>query len=313
MTGGQSLPMRAPRVSIVIPCFNQAAYLRQAIESVLAQDYAPLELQLIDDGSTDGTLELMREYGDRCTVITQANAGQANAVNRGWAQARGELLAYLSADDYLLPGAVRRAVECLETHPDAVLCYCDFLLVDPQSRLIRRVTAPEFSHRDMVLRLVCAPGPGAFLRRSAFERAGPWNEQLRQVPDFELWLRLAAQGRFCRIPEVLAAYRVHEGSQSFAPVSAERAAEPVEVMREYFRLGRAPRELRDARDEALGNAQVLEARFHLRSGRFAEALRLLWAALWLHPGNFLHLRTWHAIANGLVNRIVHRTLWVFRR
>jgi len=305
--------MSAPLVSIVIPCYNQAGFLRQAIDSVLAQDYAPIELLLVDDGSSDGSRELMLQYRDRCSVIAQPNAGQASAINRGWAQARGTFLAYLAADDYLLPGAVRRSVECLQREADAVLCYCDFLLVDPASRLVRRVAAPEFSRRDMVTRLICAPGPGAFLRRAAGERAGPWNERLRQIPDFEFWLRLAAEGRFCRIPEALAAYRVHDGSQSFAPVSAERAAEPVAVMQEYFRLGRAPRELRDLQDESLGNAQVLSARLHLRSGRFADALRLLWAALRRYPVNFLRLRTWHLIVNGLANQVMHRALWSFRR
>ena len=301
-----------PQVSIVIPCYNQAVYLRHAIESVLAQDYAPLELIVVDDGSSDGSRELMRQYRERCTVIAQENAGQANAINRGWARSGGEVLAYLAADDYLLPGAVRRAVECLERHPDAVLCYCDFLLVDPDGRPIRRVAVPEFSHREMVLRLVCAPGPGVFLRRRAFERAGPWNERLRQIPDFELWLRLASGGPFRRIPEMLAAYRVHDGSQSFAPVSPERAAEPLEVMEEYFRLGRAPREFAEAKDEALSSARLLAARLHLRSGRFAEALRLLWAAAKLDPANFRRLRTWHLIANGLVNRVAHRVLWTLR-
>lgn len=313
MTGGGSQPMGAPVVTVVIPCYNQAGYLRQAIDSVLAQDYAPLELLLIDDGSTDGTLELMQEYRDRCAVTTQANAGQSNAINFGWARARGEVLAYLSADDYLLPGAVARSVAWLQQNPDAVLCYCDYLLVDPASRFIRRVRTPEYSRRELVLRLVCAPGPGAFLRRRAVERAGPWNERLRQIPDFDLFLRLAADGRFGRIPEVLAAYRVHDASQSFAPVSAERAAELIEVMEAHFRAGGLPRELSDAKDEALSNARILSARFHLRSGRVAAALRLLSDAFMLCPGNFLRLRAWHVIANGLVNRIAHRVLWLFRR
>ena len=297
------------KVSIVIPCYNQAAYLAQAIESVLAQDYAPLELIVVDDGSTDGSRRVMETYRDRCTVIVQDNAGQASAVNRGWAQAGGEMLAYLAADDYLLPGAVRQAVECLERHPDAVLCYCDFLVVGPASRVIRRVAAPEYDYRDMAVRFVCAPGPGAFLRRSAFERAGPWNERLRQVPDYELWLRLGAEGRFCRIPQVLAAYRAHDRSQSYAPVSPERAAEPLQVIEEYFRPGRAPRELLGARNEALSNAGILAARLHLRSGRLAAGLRLLWGALRLHPGNFLRPGTWWRIASGLAGPLAHRTLW----
>jgi hypothetical protein len=239
--------------------------------------------------------------------------GQAATINKGWRMAKGSILAYLAADDTLAPRAAGASVALLRERPELVMTYVDYNLIDPRSRFIRRVYTPEHDHRSMAVNLVCAPGPGAFLRRTAFERAGPWNERLRQIPDFEFLLRLAAEGRFCRIPEVLAAYRVHDDSQSFAPVSAERASEPIDVIREYFDLGRAPRELRDARDEAMGNAQVVAARLHLRSGRFAEALRLLWAALRLHPENFRRLRTYRLIANGLVNRIAHRALWVFRR
>ena len=305
--------MAAPLVSFVIPCYNQASYLRQAIDSVLAQDYAPLELLVVDDGSTDGTGEVACSYGERCTVIVQENAGQSSAVNRGWARARGELIAYLAADDYLLPNAVRRSVECLAREPDAVLSYCDYLLVDPTGRVVRRVTTPEFSRRDLVTRLVCAPGPGAVLRKSAFDRAGPWNERLRQIPDFELWLRLAAEGRFCRIGETLAAYRVHEGSQSFAPVAPVRADEAIAVMEDYFRLGRAPRDCLDGKDESLSSARIVAARLHLRSGRYLEGLRLLGAALRLWPRNFLRFRTWHVIVNGLLNRLAHRFLWMVGR
>jgi glycosyltransferase involved in cell wall biosynthesis len=304
--------MAEPMVSVVIPCYNQAAYLPQAVDSVLAQDYAPLEVLLVDDGSTDGSLEVMQRYRERCTVIAQANAGQSNAVNRGWVQARGEVLAYLAADDYLLPGAVRRAVQCLQEDPAAVLCYCDYLLVDPAGRVVRQVVTPEYSRRELIMRLVCAPGPGAFLRRAAFERAGPWNEQLRQIPDFELWLRLSAEGDFRRIGETLAAYRVHDHSQSFAPVAPARADEAISVMEDYFRVGRAPIDCMRGRDEALSSARIIAARLHLRSGRYREALRLLGRALRLAPRNFLRFRTWHVILNGLVNRFAHRTLWELR-
>jgi glycosyltransferase involved in cell wall biosynthesis len=301
-----------PTVSIVIPCYNHAAYLPQAVESVLAQDYAPLEVLLVDDGSSDDSLQVMQRYREHCTVIAQANSGQSSAVNRGWQQARGEVLAYLAADDYLLPGAVRRAVQCLEEDPATVLCYCDYLLIDPAGRLVRRVTTPEYSRRDLILQLVCAPGPGAFLRRSAVQRAGPWNERLRQIPDFELWLRLSAEGRFRRISETLAAYRVHDKSQTFAPVAPARADEVIAVMDEYFRLGRAPGDCLDGKGEALSSARIIAARYHLRSGRYLRAVRLLWAAFQLWPRNFLRPRTWHVIANGLLNQLAHRALWTLR-
>jgi glycosyltransferase involved in cell wall biosynthesis len=302
-----------PLVSIVIPAYNQAAYLGEAIESVLAQDYPRVELIVLDDGSTDGTRGILQRYAGRFCFESHPNMGQAATLNKGWRMARGSVLSYLAADDRLAPRAASASVAVLLEHPDCVMTYVDYDLIDPASRFIRRVRTPDYDHRSLAVGLICAPGPGAFLRRSAFERAGPWNERLRQIPDFELWLRLAGEGCFRRISEALAAYRVHDASQSFAPVSAERAVEPVEVMREYFVLGRVPRELRDAQGEALSNAQVLAARLHLRSGRYADALRLLWAALRLHPGNFRRLRTWHLVANGLVNRFAHRALWVVRR
>lgn len=303
----------APLVSIVIPAYNQAGYLAEAIDSALAQDYARVELIVLDDGSTDGTRALLERYAARCHVESHPNMGQAATVNKGWRMAKGEILAYLAADDTLAPQAASAAVAELRAHPECVLAYPDYDLIDPRSRFIRRVRTPEFERRSLAVDLVCAPGPGAFLRRDAYERAGPWNERLRQIPDFELWMRLAGEGPFRRIPRSLAAYRVHDASQSFASVSPERAAEPVEVVRAYFASGGAPRELRGAAHEALGNAQLLAARLHLRSGRYAEAVRLMWAALRQHPGNFRRLRTWHLIVNGLVNRLAHQALWTLRR
>ena len=140
---------------------------------------------------------------------------------------KGEVLSYLAADDFLLPGAVRTAVEKLRDRPEIVLTYSDFNIVDPKSRVLRRVRAPDFSYRDLAVTIVCQPGPGVFFRRDAFERVGPWNELLRQIPDYEYWLRLGLEGAFVRIPEVLAAYRVHDRSQSFAPVSPGRAEEEI--------------------------------------------------------------------------------------
>ena len=102
-----------PLVSIVIPCYNQGHYLRQAIDSALSQDYPGIELIVLDDGSTDGTQALLASYPDRFYRESHANMGQAGTLNKGWRMSKGEILSYLSADDFLLPGAVRRSVEAL--------------------------------------------------------------------------------------------------------------------------------------------------------------------------------------------------------
>ncbi|MHB1702463.1 MAG: glycosyltransferase, partial [Acidobacteriaceae bacterium] len=193
-----------PLVSIVIPAYNHGHYLEEAIQSVLSQDYQHIELIVINDGSSDNTAEILERYRGSFYVETQPNAGQARTLNKGWTMSRGEILAYLSADDFLLPRAVSTAVDYLHTHPDVVLTYSDFYLVDPSSAVIRGVQTPDYNYKDMVTRLICPPGPGAFFRRSAFLAAGLWDVSLRQMPDFEYWLRLGQYGNFARIPEELA-------------------------------------------------------------------------------------------------------------
>lgn len=302
-----------PLVSIVIPCYNQGHYLRQAIDSVLSQDYPRIELIVLDDGSTDGTQAVLASYPDRFYRESHANMGQAGTLNKGWRMSKGEILSYLSADDFLLPGAVGRSVETLVAAPEIVLTYCDFSRVDEESRALWQVRTPDFSYRDLAVGIICQPGPGVFFRRDAFERAGFWNERLRQSPDYEYWLRLGLEGEFVRIPEVLAAYRMHGESQSLAPTDPSRSEELVNVLSAHFRNHRMPPEISEARAEALSNAHIIAARQHLRSGRLLAALEHMRQVFELHPPSYLRLRTWRVIAKGLVNRIGYRVLKWLRR
>jgi glycosyltransferase involved in cell wall biosynthesis len=302
-----------PLVSIVIPCYNQGTYLQQAIESVLSQDYSRIELMVFDDGSTDDTRTVLAAYAGKFHYETHANMGQARTLNKGWAMSKGEFLSYLAADDFLLPGAVRTAVEKLVAGPQIALTYCDFNVIDPKSQVLRQVRTREFSYRDLAVRIVCQPGPGVFFRRDAFERAGFWDGLLKQIPDYEYWLRLGLEGAFVRIPEVLAAYRVHDRSQSFAPVSAGGAEEIVNVISAHFRSPRLPPEIARARPEAMSNAHVIAARLHLRSSRYLAALRHMRRAFVLYPRGYLRPRTWQLLANGLLNRIAYKLLWQFKR
>src|SRR5882762_7034204 len=115
-----------PLVSIVVPCYNQADYLEQAIKSVLSQDYPGIELIVLDDGSTDDTRAVLALYAGKFHYETHANIGQARTLNKGWGMSKGRFLSYLAADDFLLPGAVRTSVEKLIADPKIVLTYCDF-------------------------------------------------------------------------------------------------------------------------------------------------------------------------------------------
>ena len=298
-----------PLVSIVVPAYNHARYLPEAIESILNQDYQHIELIVLDDGSTDMTSVILQSYGNRFHWESQKNMGQANTLNRGWRMAKGEILAYLSADDLLLPKAVSTAVACLQSQPDAVLCYPDFQLIDPQSRVIRHVAAPEYDYKEMVTKLICAPGAGAFFKRSAYAAAGEWDSTLRQAPDYEYWLRLGLHGRFIHIHEYLAAFRVHEDSQSFAQMTADRAEETLRIIMKYYQLPNLPAEIILARSRSFASANIVAAQFHLRSGRYKDALLKVKNAIVMSPRTLLSLRVLRMLGNGLVNRPLHRMLW----
>lgn len=293
----------APLVSIVIPAYNHARFLGQAIESVLAQTHPGVEVIVLDDGSTDGTRQLLANYGGRFRWETQPNMGQAATLNKGWGMAAGDLLGYLSADDYLHPGAVARAVNCLERHGDAVACYPDFAQVDEDSRTLRTIRTPEFSYDDMVLRGVCAPGPGTFFRRAAYARTGDWNPALRRIPDFEYWLRLGLLGRFQRIAEVLAYYRVHEGAQSFSSVNEARADEFITVIDALLEQPSLPSSVRERRRQARANALLYASRLHLMSGRFAIGCARAAAALRADPLAVLRPGSYRLLASGLLWRL----------
>ena len=295
----------APLVSIVIPAYNYAHYLDEAIKSVLDQDYPNVELIVLDDGSIDHTREVLEKYGGRFYWETQDNMGQANTLNKGWRMCKGEILGHLSADDVLLPNAAGTSVRYFLANPDAVLTYCDYYLIDSSSSVIRRVSAPEFSYKEMVTKLICPPGPGAFFLRGAYEATGGWDASLRQVLDYDYWTRLGLRGRFVKIPEALASFRVHEESQTFAVADEEKSEEYPRVISDYYRRGDVPSDVRAAKNEALSNAYIFAARSHLRSRRYAKGLARLLEGLSLYPRN-LSPRTARLIAHGLLNHVRHR-------
>lgn len=290
-----------PLVSIVTPTYNQAEYLTETIESVLAQSYPNIEYIVLDDGSTDNTQDVLSRFDGRIRHERHPNVGQAKTLNRGWKMSRGSLLGYLSSDDRLLPDAVTRLVEGLTQHINAAVVYCDYDLIDAKGRFFRSVKAEEFSLNRLTVDLVCQPGPGALFRRDVFERAGGWNESLRQVPDFEFWLRASRFGHFIRLPEILAQYRIHEESTSFRPISAERSLEVVQVMKFYWKGVDSPEEAR----RSIATAQVISGKSHFQSGRLLNGLKQFYAAFCRDPSIFLAGTTWRMMSSGLLRRMLY--------
>jgi glycosyltransferase involved in cell wall biosynthesis len=283
--------MILPRVTIVIPVFNGEAYLNTAISSVLAQNYADIELIVVDDGSTDGSAALAKGFGDSLRLIQQQNGGQSNALATGWAASTGSVIGYLSADDVLRPTAVNRGVEALAAHAETVLVYPDFDLIDEESRPIGTVFTPNYSRRALFAELHCLPGPGALFQKKAYERAGPWRTDLRHIPDLDFFLRLALEGDFFHIPEVLAQFRKHAESTTYRIVPFDRGEEPLRMVDEFYLRLQLPADVRSWRRPARASALLLSAIIHAQSGRTRLAIRKILAATATRPVSLFSRRT----------------------
>lgn len=206
---------RLPLVSVITPSLNQGRFIRESIESVLSQDYPRIEYIVMDGGSTDGTLDILRSYGDRLLWRSGPDSGQAEAVNSGFRLARGEILGWLNSDDTYLPGAVNAAVEYLVTSPDVAAVYGEAYYVDPNHTIIGVYPTEDFSLRRLAETcFICQPA--AFIRRAALEAAGMLDPALRYCMDYELWIRLGRRYRIERIHHFLANSRRHAETKSFA-------------------------------------------------------------------------------------------------
>lgn len=304
--------IKNPLVSLVIPAYNHANYLREAVRSVHYQDYSQLELIVIDDGSTDNTVEVLLELGEGFYWESQSNTGQSRTLARGWSMAKGDIIGYLSADDTLEPSAVSTSVATFMAMPDVVATYCDYNLIDLRSRRVRTVKLPDYNYELMLAQTSCPIGPGAFFRRAAYIQSGSWNPNYRQMPDYDFWLRLGLQGRFFHLPRVLAGFRVHEGSQTYSMTTPERAAEPVLIVSAVLNESAARNLDSGLKESALASANLVSAQLHLRASRFYCALICIREAIQHSAITVLTPRTLRMLSNAAINRTAHRLLWKAR-
>jgi glycosyltransferase involved in cell wall biosynthesis len=224
-----------PLVSIVTPSLNQAAYIEAAIESVLGQDYPNIEYLVVDGGSTDGTLDILRRYGERLRWISEPDAGQADAINKGMRLTHGEILAWLNADDQYAPQAVSRAVAELQADSQAAFVYGHAEFTDQAGRLIAPCVRVEpFNLHRLLNYLDFIVQPTTFFRRDAFLAVGGLDASLRYCLDYDLWIKLALRYPVRYLPELLARVRVYPATKT-ASGGIERLHEIERMVRRYGR------------------------------------------------------------------------------
>jgi glycosyltransferase involved in cell wall biosynthesis len=206
-----------PSISIVVPNYNGGATIEATLRSLIDQDYARLEILVVDGGSTDDSLEVIRRYEQHITWwVSEKDRGQSHAINKGFARATGEIVNWLGSDDVLLPGALPRIATAFVENPAADVVVGSGKITYPNPRLNRIGTPSPLS----VELLPCTnqiPQPSCFYRRSLLKRSPPLDESLHYAMDLELWTHFVASGaRWHFIPDVLAEMRFSETNKTAA-------------------------------------------------------------------------------------------------
>lgn len=218
-----------PFVSIITPSYNQDRFIEETILSVLNQDYLHFEYIVIDGGSTDHTLDILKKYEGRIKWISEKDQGQADAVNKGIRLAKGEIIGWLNSDDTYQPGCIKKVVDTFLMHPDAVLVYGNGYQMDQEGRekkkfIVNKMTLKKLSKINRLLQ------PSIFFRKEPVEKIGYLDTSFHFVMDFELWIRFFKkyEAQMIFLPEYLSNWRLH--------LDTKTSLNRVQIFKELFEV-----------------------------------------------------------------------------
>ncbi len=290
-----------PLISIVTPSYNQAKYIEQTLRSVLEQDYARIEYLVVDGASTDGSVEIIKKYvlesGSLLPKsqkqasgfhkinwwVSEKDSGQGEAINKGLARAKGEIIAWLNSDDYYVPGTIAAVVKVFEENPDVIMVYGDMLAVDERGRTINTLKYKQLSLQDLLCFQIIGQ-PSVFFRREALEQTGGLDTTFHFLLDHHLWIRMAQSGRILYVPQIWSAARYHAEAKNRAK-AAEFGQEAFRILawaKSQAGLAEAVSGVREAR-RARASAHRVDARYLLDGGQPVSALKAWMRALFVHP------------------------------
>lgn len=281
-----------PLVSIITPSFNQAAYLERTMRSVLNQNYPNLEYFVIDGASTDGSVQIIQKYAPRLKGwLSEPDRGQADAINKGFAQASGEIVAWLNSDDFYLPGAIQSAVQALQAHPEWGLVYGDMLAVDSKNELINIQHFGDWTLEDLMgFRIIGQPA--VFMRRSALQRAGKLDTDYHFLLDHHLWLRIATHSQIGHIPKLLAAARFHEDAKNVAR-AADFGRDALQIYHWLENEAELAQEFHRNERKIRAGVHWINGRYLSEGGRPFSAVKEIFRSLFIYPQTAL--KDWRRI------------------
>jgi glycosyltransferase involved in cell wall biosynthesis len=263
MTANSNLPAgeEYPKVSVITPAYNRASLLEETIQSVLSQDYPNLEYIVLDDGSTDGTLEVIKKYDGQIRWDSHPNMGETRTVNKGFSMATGEIIGVINSDDPLLPGAIRELAAKLVAEPEVLVVYPDWDIIDEHGKFLQNEKTRDYDYAGMLRDWHCVPGPGTFFRQSVVRKLSGRDPQFRYVADFDFWLRAGLIGPFARVAKTLATFRMHPDNATTTGRGASMALEHVRLVKKIYSLPNISREALQVKRETFGSAYFLAATF----------------------------------------------------
>jgi glycosyltransferase involved in cell wall biosynthesis len=204
-----------PLVSVIVPSYNQGPFVRQTIDSILAQDYRPLEVLVVDGGSGDETVPVLRSYAvPELRWRSEPDKGVVDAVNKGLAQAKGEVIAIQSSDDYYAgPDVLSRALETFFDDPELGIVYGDSQKIDEQGRSYPVTALAPYSLPNLLAKRTRIPQESAFVRRDALEGVGGWREEVAYAADADFYLRIALRTKAYKLDRCISFRRMHRGQR----------------------------------------------------------------------------------------------------
>ena len=268
-----------PLVSVIVPSYNQGKFIRATLDSILQQDYRPIEILVMDGGSTDETVEVLKSYGELSELkwVSEPDRGVVDAVNKGFAKTQGEILAIQSSDDCYLPGTLYRVVEEFSCDTAAGFVYGDTVKIDAEGREVLRNRIGPYSLEALFLRKTWIPQPSAFFRREVLEAVGGWDSRIPYCPDTDMWIRMAFHTKVVKIDEYLSALRSHE---------AQRDTCIGKIVRDYGRMIDRLAEIQEAPPELQRAAHASKYLMRLRYNPYGSELYAGWSLLragWICP------------------------------
>jgi len=263
-------------VSIIVPSFNQGQFIKATLDSILQQSYRDIECIVIDGGSTDSTLDILKNYTDeRLHWVSEPDDGQTDAINKGIHKASGGLISYLNSDDLLMPGAVQFIIDYFANQPEVDVIYGDCILIDEIGKELGISRSKPFQTKDLLIGKYPIRQPGTFWRADVSRQVGDLDTTLHYTMDADYWLRMGLAGfKLEYIPGTRAAFRLHSMSKTVSQHSPF-FSDWLTIMDKTFAQPNLPADIQALKPESYAFVEWGIAKTHWLEGDHAVARPLL--------------------------------------